>query len=192
MQCFRMGHFIAYTSRALFHLNIFFREILTFILNIILAFVVYLLFPTRSGWFLVVKCRHGLQDWTDVLLSLVTTQDSLWMPWGRSWPPGSSSWAWFLLRSSGLHSGRWQLWWYQLNHHSGSSARQSFFQLVAARSQCMTQATMVPLEFQNTSLHSLEGHSQSPLLPSPPLCLPNYMIKRGKGGSFLLDNSFLN
>lgn len=69
MQCFRMGHFITYALRALFHLY-FFREILTFILNIIIAFVVYLILPTDGGRFLVVKCRHSLQYRTEVMLSL--------------------------------------------------------------------------------------------------------------------------
>lgn len=56
----------------------------------------------------------------------------------------------------------------------------------------MIQATIVPLYFQNTSFRSLEGDSQFPFLPSPPLCLPNYMIQEGKGGTFLSDNSVLN
>lgn len=91
-----------------------------------------------------------------------------------------------------LRSRRWQLWQCLLNHHCGPSAKQSFVQPVEARSQCMSQATIFPLYFQNTSFHSFWGHSYFLFLPSPPICLPNYMITQERRGTFLLDNSFLN
>lgn len=76
--------------------------------------------------------------------------------------------------------------------HSASSARQSFLQLVAARSQCMTQATVIPLYFQNTSFRSLEGHSQIPSsLPHLSAC-QIICFKRGKDNFFFFDNSVLN
>lgn len=68
--------------------------------------------------------------------------------------------------------------------HSASSARQSFLQLVVARSQRMTQATVIPLYFQNTSFRSLEGHSQMPSsLPHLSAC-QIICFKRGKDNFF--------
>lgn len=164
MQCFRMGHFIAYTLRAHFSPQYFFREILTCVLNIILAFVVYLIFPTGCGRFLVVKCRHSLQYYTEVMPSLYQLRALYWCP--ENDPDGQAAAAGpCFVEEQWPPQQKMTVWQCSLYHHCGPSAKQSFIPPVEAGSQCMNQATIFSFIFSKYFSPQLWG---TPIVPFPP------------------------
>lgn len=131
------------------------------------------------------KGRHGLQDRNWCMLSVWSTQGQFMDVLGPILTTRQQQLG--LLCSGAVTStAEYDSCGVANLPHSASSARQSFLQLVAARSQCMTQATVIPLYFQNTSFRSLEGHSQIPSsLPHLSAC-QIICFKRGKDNFFFL------
>lgn len=182
-QCHKMfqnGPLQSLHCQSTFSPQIFFREILTFILNNYFSICYLFTFPPYV-WLVFGGKRQVWSSGPELMhAGCVINSGTIYGHPGTDPDHQAAAAGPALLRSSGLHSGIWQLWCCQLTPlcflcktvlSSTGSGQESTYD----PSYCYS------FIFSKYFIPQPWGSLTDAFLPSPSLCLPNYMLQEGKG-----------